>query len=157
MSANLFSKLTIYVIISIGLVMNSVAQERKPNKLPSSYRHIGTYKMISKIKVEKGEAMSVVITPLVYRVYSDGIEVRVYCRAAGEDSYTAYQIYRSDGIGAARASGQIDFIAGVQAMSNKAEMMRQISVTRESITMVKMPPRSHRVIIIRADSQLKVK
>ncbi|NCF13429.1 MAG: hypothetical protein GWP68_08650, partial [Verrucomicrobiaceae bacterium] len=61
-----------------------------------------------------------------------------------------YQIYRSDGIGVTRKSGEIDLVAGVQALNTSAEMVRQISVTRNSITMVKMPPRSHRVIITRA-------
>ncbi len=139
-----------FLALSVALAMGVVAQDEKPEKLPVGYRYIGTYKMSSKIKVEKGESMPVVITPLIYRVYSDGIEVRVYCRTAGEDSYTAYQIYRSDGIGVARISGEIDLIAGVQAKCTKAEMVRQISVTRASMTMVKMPPRSHRVIITRA-------
>ena len=94
--------------------------------------------------------MPVVITPLIYRVYSDGIEVRLYCHTAGEDSFIAYQIYRSDGIGVARASGEIDLVAGVQGMSTKGEMVRQISLTRASMTMIKAPPRSHRVIITRA-------
>ena len=147
---NIFLKAVLssaFVVMSAHVVG---AQDQAPEKLPSGYRYIGTYKMVSKVKVEQGETMPVVISPLTYRIYSDGIEVRVYCRTAGEDSFTAYQIYRSDGVGVARASGEIDLIAGVQAMSTKGDMVRQISVTRSSMTMVKMPPRSHRVIITRA-------
>lgn len=149
---NLFSGITLFLILGAALVSGAETQEDRPDKLPAGYRYIGTYKMTSKVKVERGESMPVVITPLVYRVYTDGIEVRIYCRTSDEDSFTAYQIYRSDGIGVARASGEIDLVAGVQAISTKGEMVRQVSLTRASITMVKMPPRSHRVIITRASA-----
>ena len=145
-----FSGIAMFLALSVAFACGLDAQEDKPEKLPAGYRYIGTFKMTSKVKVEKGTTMPVVITPLVYRVYTDGIEVRIYCRTAGEDSFTAYQIYRSDGIGVARSSGEIDLVAGVQAMSTKGDMVRQVSLTRASITMVKMPPRSHRVVITRA-------
>lgn len=140
-----------FLTLSLAFMLGApLSAEDRPEKLPAGYRYIGTYKMSSKVKVEKGESMPVVISPLIYRIYSDGIDVRVYCRSAGEDSFTAYQIYRSDGVGVARESGEINVVAGVQAMSTKGDMVRQISVTRSSITMVKMPPRSHRVIVTRA-------
>lgn len=147
---NLFLKTAMSLALGAALAAGAGAQEQDPGKLPAGYRYIGTYKMISKIKVERGESMPVVITPLVYRVFSDGMEVRVYCRTADGDSYSTYQIYRSDGIGVARNSGEIDLVGGVQAISTKGEMVRQLSVTRASMTMVKMPPRSHRVVITRA-------
>lgn len=121
-----------------------------PVGLPAGFRYIGHYQLNSKLRVEKGEAIPVVIAPLHYHVYSDGIDVRVYCRVSDEDSYSTYGIYRSDGIGVPRRSGEIDWVAGVQAYSTKGEMIRQISVTRNSLTMIKTPPRSHRVIITRA-------
>lgn len=121
-----------------------------PDELPVGFRFIGNFELNSKIRVERGEATPVVIAPLTYRVYSDGMDVRIYCRVADEDNYSVYSIYRSDGIGVVRRSGEIDLVAGVQASSNKGGMIRQISVTRNSLTMVKMPPRSHRVIITRA-------
>jgi hypothetical protein len=127
-------------------------EQSPPANNPAGFRIIGSYQLKSKIKVENGRAMPVVISPLVYRVYSDGIDVRVYCRAAGEESYTSYQIYRSDGLGVVKSSGEIQVVAGVQAVCQKGEMIRQISVTRSSLTMVKMPPRSHRVIVTRAVS-----
>lgn len=123
-----------------------------PANLPAGFRLIGSYQLKSKMKVENGEAMPVVISPLSYRVYSDGIDVRVYCHTAGEENFTNYRIYRSDGVGVAKPSGEIQVVAGVQAECKKGEMLRQISVTRNSLTMVKMPPRSHRVIITRAIS-----
>lgn len=132
------------------MLPSGLMAEDQPANLPAGYRFIGTYKLNSKIMVERGDAMPVVISPLIYRVFSDGIDVRVYCKAAGEESFTSYGIYRSDGVGVARKSGEIDVVAGVQAYSTQGEMVRQISVTRSSLTMVKMPPRSHRVLITRA-------
>ena len=49
-----------------------------------------------------------------------------------------------------KSSGEIQVVAGVQAMCKKGEMLRQMSVTRNSLTMVRMPPRSHRVLVTRA-------
>lgn len=131
------------------LLLPATAQDY-PENLPDSYRYIGSYQLKSKLRVENGVSQAVVISPLVYRVFSDGIEVRVYCRTAGGDSFTAYDIYRSDGVGVAKAMGEIEVVAGVQACNTEAGMFRQISVTRKNLTMVKTPPRSHRVIVTRA-------
>ena len=138
--------------MSLSVLSGSLYGENRPANLPVGFRFIGLYKLNSKIRVENGEAMPVVISPVLYRVYSDGIDVRVYCRASGEDSFTSYGIYRSDGIGIARKSGEIDVVAGVQAYCTNGEMIRQVSVTRNSLTMIKMPPRSHRVLVTRASA-----
>ncbi len=143
-------KATLALVMVWAVAAGSLRGEEVPAKLPPGFRFIGDYRLNSKIRVETGEVMSVVISPLVYRVYSDGIDVRVYCRAAGEDSFTSYEIYRSDGIGVARKSGEIDVVGGVQAYCTKGGMVRQLSVTRHSMTMVKIPPRSHRVVVTRA-------
>ncbi|BDS08505.1 hypothetical protein NT6N_35450 [Oceaniferula spumae] len=146
-----FKQAFAFLASCLGLVLGSTtfAQDR-PEKLPATYRYIGSYQLNSKLRVENGVSAPVVISPLVYRVFSDGMEVRVYVRSSDEDSYTAYDIYRTDGIGVSKASGEIEVVAGVQGYSTKGEMLRQISVTRNSLTMVKTPPRSHRVIITRA-------
>ena len=122
----------------------------RPEGLPPTFRLIGSYQLNSMFRVERGEGSSVVISPLYYQVFTDGIDLRLYHAASGEDQFTTYQIYRSDGIGVTRKSGEIDLIAGVQALNTSGDMVRQISVTRNSFTMVKMPPRSHRVIVTRA-------
>lgn len=127
------------------------ADDQAPPNLPAGFRLIGNYQLKSKVKVENAQSMPVVISPLKYRVYSDGIDVRVYCQSAGEESYTSYRIYRSDGVGVAKSSGEIQVVAGVQGICKKGEMIRQISVTRSRLTMVKMPPRSHRVLVTQAD------
>jgi len=129
-----------------------VYAQEAPSNLPVGFRLIGSYQLKSKMKVENGKAMPVLISALSYQVYSDGVDVRVYCNTSGEESFTSYQIYRSDGVGIVKSSGEIEMVAGVQAVCKKGEMFRQLSVTRNSLTLVKMPPRSHRVIITRAIS-----
>lgn len=143
-------KLCLLLTLSLSVISGAVCAEDRPDNLPVGFRFIGYYKLNSKVRVENGESMPVVISPLIYRVYSDGIDIRVYCKASGEESFTSYEVYRSDGIGVARRSGEIDVVAGVQGYCTKGEMIRQVSVTRNSLTMVKMPPRSHRVLVTRA-------
>lgn len=143
------SILLIMTVILATLPARGDAQDR-PDGLPVEFRFIGHYLLNSKLRVEKGGSMPVVISPLHYQVYSDGIDVRVYCWASDKESFSTYEIYRSDGIGVPHRSGEIDWVAGVQAYSTRGGMIRQISVTRNSLTMVKMPPRSYRVIITRA-------
>jgi len=142
--------LALYFVSSQLLLLASADSQNQSDGLSASFRLIGTYQLNSKLRVENGVAAAVVISPLTYRVFSDGMEVRVYCKTAGQDSYTAYDIYRSDGVGVSKVSGEIELVAGVQAFSTKGKMLRQISVTRNSLTMVKTPPRSHRVIVTRA-------
>ncbi|MEJ6571526.1 MAG: hypothetical protein QNL01_15545 [Akkermansiaceae bacterium] len=144
---------TIFFLIltmSLSVFSGALHGNDHPANLPVGFRFIGHYKLNSKIRVENGDTMPVVISPLVYHVYSDGIEVRVYCLTAGEESFTNYEIYRSDGVGVTRKSGEIDVVAGVQAYCTKGGMIRQLSVTRNSLTMVKMPQRSYRVLVTRA-------
>ena len=90
-----------------------------PANLPAGFRLIGHYELKSKIRVEAAQAMPVLISPLTYSVYSDGIDVRVYCIKAGDESFTTYRIYRSDGVGVAKKSGGLQVVAGVQAVCNE--------------------------------------
>ena len=138
------------LIVFSWWLVGSVIVAEQIESLPAGYRLIGSYELNSKLRVENGVSQSVVISPLTYRVYSDGIDLRVYCETADEDSYTVYQIYRSDGVGVIKKTREIELVAGVQAYSTNGNILRQISVTRNSFTMVQTPPRSHRVIITRA-------
>lgn len=144
-----------YLCIVFATLMGAVCGENvsgndRPNGLPSTYRLIGNYQLNSKVRVERGETTPLLISPLKYQVYSDGIEVRLYYPSSDDYDFIIFQIYRSDGIGISRASGEIDFLAGVQALNQSAGLVRQLSITSNSFTMVHVPPRSHRVLITRA-------
>lgn len=120
------------------------------NATPEGFRLIGSYETTSNMRVEDGGALKVLMSPVKYEAYSDGIDVRVYIKGLDDNAYTSYEIYSSDGVGVTNPSGGIDYVAGVQARSLKADMIRQISLTRDNLVMVKMPSRSHRVIITHA-------
>lgn len=126
-----------------------LAEESKPT-VPVGFKLIGQYKTKSKVQVENGVSLALLISPLVYSVYSDGVDVRIYCEGVDEEHYASYQIYSSEGIGLAGEQGETDYVAGVQAHSLQGDMVRQISLTRYNLVMVKMPSRSHRVMITHA-------
>lgn len=139
------------LVVLLGPIYGqTVSSDALPDDLPPTFRLIGSYQLNSKIRVERGETTPVVISPMTYQVFTDGIEVRLYYQSTNDHDYTTYQIYRSDGIGIVRESGEIDLVAGVQALNQSAGLVRQISITGNSFTMVKVPPRSHRVVITRA-------
>lgn len=116
-------------------------------EIPERFKLIGEYEMVSKVKVENGLSLQLMTSPLVYQVYSDGIDVRVYNKGGEERSYKSYHIYSSDGIGVLSESSEIEYVAGVQAIFIQGDMVRQMSLTRDNLVMVKTPPRSNRVLI----------
>ncbi len=138
------------VILLSPIYGDNTKLDDRPVGLSPSFRLIGNYQLNSKIRVERGKTTPVVISPVKYKVFSDGIEVRLYYQISGEYDFITYQIYRSDGIGVSRESGEIDLVAGVQALNQSSGLIRQLSITSKSFTMVNVPPRSHRVIITRA-------
>lgn len=140
----------VFVMLLSPIYGDDVSSGDRPVGLSPTFRLIGNYQLNSKIRVERGKTTPVVISPMKYKVYSDGIEVRLYYQISGEYDFITYQIYRSDGIGVSRESGEIDLVAGVQALNQSSGLIRQLSITGKSFTMVNVPPRSHRVIITRA-------
>ena len=138
------------IVVVWGFLISLLAAS--PIEVPSSFKLIGGFKLTSSVKIENGEVLELVISPLDYEVYSDGLDVRVYCITEGgsSSSYTNYSIYRSDGISSAK-NNEIIFEAGVQAYSTQGDMIRQISLTRKRLTMIKIPPQSSRIIVTRAE------
>ncbi|MGB1260169.1 MAG: hypothetical protein ACPG6P_09025, partial [Akkermansiaceae bacterium] len=102
-------------ILMLWVLVACFCLAERPQKLPDSYRFIGEYKLNSHMRVESGVTRPVSISPVRYRVYSDGMEARVYCMTSdGGKSFTPYKIYRSDGIGVPKSSGALELVAGVQ-------------------------------------------
>ena len=135
------------LLCMLPLCMN--AQNSSENSL-KGFTYVGDYKLESSTKIEGQELIQLMISPLIYKVYTNGLDIRVYVANGDKDSYIAYTIYNADSIGEMNSEGGIDFFAGVQAYSTQGEMIRQLSVTRSSLTMVKIPPRSHRVLVTKA-------
>lgn len=156
MKSHFFNIVNRLVILMMSCVLLHADEANRPGDLHASYQFIGEYETYAETRLERGQVISSLVATLIFRVYSDGVDVRVYCVGLDDENFTAYQIYQSNGIGVSHSPGEIDYIAGVQASCTQGEMLRQISLTRESLVMVKMPTRSERVIVTNAKATQNV-
>lgn len=122
-----------------GLVSGGLAADE--------FRHVGDYVLKSRTKIAGDKSTPIIIKPMLLRVYSNGIEIRVTARDDAEAQST-FQIYRSDGIGRQRApGGPIDILPGVQASTQTGGVLRHLRLSRESLTITSFPGVSDQTII----------
>lgn len=124
----------------------SVALVVPSDDTPAGYDLIGVYLVESISRVRSGRMISIPIKDTRYRVYSNGQELRVY-QAGVSDSYHSYAIYRSDGISAEDAHGNISVSPGLQAKHSSNDTIKQLSLTQGSLTITQFPPISDTVVI----------
>ena len=116
----------------------------------TEFRHIGDFIIQSRIKVTKGRTVPISIKPLRLSAYTDGISVRISTKG-NVDKASEYRIYRSDGIGIQRTTGgPLEVIPGVQAVSEKGNVLRQLRLTGESLTITAFPGVSDQTIVTSA-------
>ena len=85
----------------------------------TEFRHIGDFLLQSHFKVTGSGATSIPMKPVAFKVYTDGVTVRINLMENEKEAYTSFEIYRSDGISRQRSeSGAIEVIPGIQASSN---------------------------------------
>lgn len=114
------------------------------------FRAVGSYVLQSHVKISDGTVRAIPIKPLPFRVFSDGVKIRV---EAGNDSesHTTFDIYRSDGIGRQRPGrGALEVIPGVQALSRADGIVRHLRLTKESLTLTTFPGVSDQTIVSHA-------
>lgn len=111
------------------------------------FRHVGDYLLKSRIKLTGGKTTPIAIKPVLLKVYTDGIEVRV--SAEGDDeARTTFEVYRSDGIGHQRTvAGALEVIPGLQAMGKTGGVLRHLRLSRESLTITTFPGVSDQTIV----------
>ncbi|MGJ8661053.1 MAG: hypothetical protein ACSHXL_03370, partial [Bacteroidota bacterium] len=109
-------------VLMVSCLVLCADESTRPGNLTDDYRYIGEYQTYAETRVENAQAMSSLLSPIIFRVYSDGVDVRVYCVGLDDESFTTYQIYQSNGIGVSHSPGEIDYIAGVQASCTQGEM-----------------------------------
>lgn len=126
------------LLLSIALAAASHAAE---------FKHVGDYLLQSHFKLTGGRITAIPMKPLAFRVFTDGVQVRV--SAEGDDeAYTIYDIYRSDGIGRQRQdAGALEIIPGIQATSNAGGTLRHLRLSRESMTITTFPGVSDQTIV----------
>ncbi|MDX1679228.1 MAG: hypothetical protein R3242_00735 [Akkermansiaceae bacterium] len=111
------------------------------------FRHVGDYLLKSHFKLTGDKATPIPIKPIAFRVYSDGVTVKVV--AEGDDeAHTKFEIYCSDGIGRQRqAGGALEIIPGIQATSTVGGVLRHLRLSAESMTITTFPRVSNQTIV----------
>lgn len=116
----------------------------------SEFRHVGDYLLQSHFKITGAKMTPIPMKPLAFRVFTDGVEVRVSTEG-DEDAHATFEIYRSDGIGRQRSGrGALEVIPGVQATCQTNGVMRHLRLSRESMTITTFPAVSDQTIVSHA-------
>ena len=121
------------LVVLLGFLPSSGASE-----IPPEFRFVGSYRLVKRVKVRSGKPLAIAIPALEYRVYTDGISLRFY--GADESSgFTSFEVYRSDGITRMRDESLLENVPGVQARSTVGQVLRQVTLTADSLTLTKFP------------------
>jgi len=114
------------------------------------FRHVGDFLLQAHFKLTGKQVTPIPMKPIAFRVFTDGIRIRVSAEG-DEESHTTFEIYRSDGIGRQReGSGALEVIPGLQAMSNTGGTLRHLRLSRESMTITTFPGVSDQTIVSHA-------
>jgi len=111
------------------------------------YRHIGDYLLKSHFKLTGSKVTPIPMKPIAFRVYTNGLTVRVSTEG-DDEAHTTFDIYRSDGISRQRTGGgAIEIIPGLQAMSRVDGVLRHLRLSAESMTITTFPGVSNQTIV----------
>ncbi|MES2981983.1 MAG: hypothetical protein V4727_06690 [Verrucomicrobiota bacterium] len=117
----------------------------------TEFRHIGDFLLQSHFKVTESGVTPIPMKPVAFKVFTDGITVRINLMEDEKEAFTSFEIYRSDGISRQRSeSGAIEVIPGIQASSNSGGILRHLRLTQESFTLTTFPGVSDQTIISHA-------
>lgn len=132
------------LIFSLCFLMAAVSQA-------AEFRHIGDYVLKSYFKVTGTELTDIPMKPVTFKVYTDGITVRINLSEDEKEVHTSYEIYRSDGISRQRgAEAAIEVVPGIQAYTNAGGTLRHLRLTQEFFTITTFPGVSDQTIVSHA-------
>lgn len=117
-----------------------------PTEEGSGFREIGAYRVKTGTLLKLGKATEVAKGEMLFRVFMDGIDVRLSPDGADE-SYISFQIYRAGGI--YDQTGE-NLLSGVQAFSDQGEIVRHLCVEPNLLTLTKFPTSSSDIEVIYA-------
>lgn len=113
----------------------------------AEFKHVGDFLLQSHFKLTGQQMTPIPMKPIAFRVYTDGVHIRVAAEG-NDESHTTFEIYRSDGIGRQRkGAGALEVIPGLQAMSNSGGTLRHLRLSRESMTITTFPGVSDQTIV----------
>ncbi|MFC4995465.1 hypothetical protein [Rubritalea tangerina] len=124
----------------------SVALVVEDNSAPEGFDFVGSYLVDSMVRIRNGKSHTITIPNTQYRVYSNGIEVRLY-QSSSEGAFHSYKIYRSDGISEQDQLGNISIKPGLQARHISEDTIKQISLTQDHLTITQFPPITNTVVV----------
>ena len=128
--------LTLLLVASLASVVHA-----------TEFKHVGDFLLQAQYKLTGQQMTPIPTKPVAFRVFTDGIHIRVIAEN-DEEARTTFEIYRSDGIGRQRqGSGALEVIPGVQAMSNVGGVLRHLRLCRESMTITTFPGVSDQTIV----------
>ena len=135
--------MTRWISIALGLAFASATAA-------DEFKHVGDFLLQSHFKLTGDKITSIPMKPIAFRVYTDGVRIRV--TAEGDDeSHTTFEIYRSDGIGRQRTGrGALEVIPGLQATSHTGGILRHLRLSREAMTITTFPGVSDQTIVSHA-------
>ena len=117
----------------------------------TEFRHIGDFLLQSHFKVTATGTTPIPMKPVAFKVYTDGVTVRINLMEDEKEAYTSFEIYRSDGISRQRGeNGAIEVIPGIQASSNADGTLRHLRLTKESFTLTTFPGVSDQTTVTHA-------
>ena len=118
--------------------------------VPAEFDYVGSYEIVRKVKLRDGEPFEVALKPMIIRVFTDGISIRLY--GGGEKGgYTSYEVYRGEGIIEAPDRTAIETVPGIQAKSTVGRLLRQLTLTERKLTIVSHPAVSGVVEVVYGD------
>ena len=126
--------------MALGLALGGVAAAEE-------FKHVGDFLLQAHFKLTGDKITPIPMKPLAFRVYTDGVHVKV--TAEGDDeAHTTFDIYRSDGISRQRPErGALEVIPGLQATSHSGGILRHLRLSREAMTITTFPGVSDQTII----------
>ena len=114
------------------------------------YKHVGDFLLQAHFKLTGDKITPIPMKPIVFRVYSDGVHIKVTAEG-DEESHTTFEIYRADGIERQRTGrGALEVIPGLQATSHTGGILRHLRLSRESMTITSFPGVSDQTIVSHA-------
>jgi hypothetical protein len=116
------------------------------------FKLMGHFLLKAQLKLTGQKVTPVTIKPLMFKVYSDGAQVRVVAEG-DEESQTVFDIYRSDGVTRQKnATGAVEIVPGLQATSHADSILRHLRLSRESMTITTFPGVSDQTIISHSEA-----
>ena len=135
--------MTRWIAMAITLVLPLAAAAEE-------FRHVGDFLLKSHFKVTGDKLTPIPMKTLAFRVYTDGVRVKVSTEG-DDESHSLFEIYRSDGIGRQRSGGgALEVIPGLQASSHSGGVLRHLRLSRESMTITTFPGVSDQTIVSHA-------